>query len=143
MATDATTLRDLRSLLAASPFHAGLGLEVAAASPGEVRLGLEVRADHRNLAGMLHGGVVATLADTATGLAVRTRLEPGGRHVTIQLDVHYLRPVDGGHVQAIGRVVRLGKRIAYTEADVIDDTGDLVARAQATIAVAPPELEAQ
>lgn len=126
---------DLRRRVGASPFHRGLGITVERASVGEVTLSLIARPDQLNLQGSVHGGVLATLADTAMGLAVRSAIEPGRRHVTIELGVHYLRPANAGPVEATGRAVRVGSQIAYAEADLSDGSGRLVARAAGTFSV--------
>ncbi|MGZ4133223.1 MAG: PaaI family thioesterase [Actinomycetota bacterium] len=128
-------LEDLRDRVASSPFHHGFGMEVAAASRGEVRLRWEARDEHLNLQGLIHGGVLATLADTAMGLAVRSAMQPGRRHVTIELGVHYLRPARPGALEAVGRAVRVGTQVAYAEADVLDGEGRLLARANGTYSV--------
>lgn len=126
---------DLRDRLARSGFHSWMGMEVVGATSGRVEIGLEVTDHHLNLQGSLHGGVIATLADTATGLAVRSLVPAGRRHVTIQLDVHYLAPGGPGRITAVGSTVRVGSQIAFAEADVRDGSGRLLARATATMAV--------
>jgi len=126
---------DLRARVASSAFHSWMGMELVGAEPGRVEISLEAADHHLNLQGLLHGGVIATLADTATGLAVRTMVPAGRRHVTVQLDVHYLRPGAPGRVTAVGTTVRLGTSIGYAEADVLDAKGRLLARATATVAV--------
>lgn len=128
-------LQDLRDRIAGSAFHLGFGMEVTAAARGEVRLGWEARPDHLNLQGLIHGGVLATLADTAMGLAVRSAMQPGRRHVTVELGVHYLRPAKPGPLEAVGRAVRVGTQVAYAEADVLDGDGRLLARANGTYSV--------
>jgi uncharacterized protein (TIGR00369 family) len=127
--------RELAERVRRSAFHAWAGLELVRAAPGEVEIALDATAHHLNLQGLLHGGMIATLADTATGLAVRSMVPEGRRHVTIQLDVHYLSPGRPGRVTAVGRTVRVGTQIAYAEADVTDERGRLLARAMATVAV--------
>jgi uncharacterized protein (TIGR00369 family) len=125
---------DLRDRVARSAFHSWMGMEVVGATAGRVEMVLDATDHHLNLQGSLHGGVIATLADTATGLAVRSMLPIGRRHVTIQLDVHYLAPGRPGRVTAVGTAVRVGSQVAYAEADILD--GDrLLARATATMAV--------
>ena len=126
---------DLRERVASSPFHSWMGMELVRAERGRVEIALKAADHHLNLQGLLHGGVIATLADTATGLAVRSMVPAGRRHVTVQLDVHYLRPGAPGRVTAIGTTVRVGTSIGYAEADVTDDRGRLLARATATVAV--------
>ena len=126
---------NLRARVASSAFHSWMGMELVGAEPGRVEISLEAADHHLNLQGLLHGGVIATLADTATGLAVRTMVPAGRRHVTVQLDVHYLRPGAPGRVTAVGTTVRVGTSIGYAEADVLDAKGRLLARATATVAV--------
>ncbi len=126
---------DLRDRVARSAFYASMGIHLVEAAAGRVEVGLEATDRHLNLQGSLHGGVIATLADTATGLAVRSMVPPGRRHVTIQLDVHYLSPGRSGWITAVGTTVRVGSQIAYAEADVRDGSGRLLARATATVAV--------
>lgn len=128
-------LRDLRQRVAASEFHGWIGMELVDARSGEVDVSLDVEPRHLNLQGLLHGGMIATLADTATGLAVRTKLEPGTRHVTVQLDVQFLSSGRPGRIVAHGRVVRAGRQIAQAEADIVDPEGKLLARAQSTVAI--------
>jgi uncharacterized protein (TIGR00369 family) len=138
--------RELAERMARSAFHAWMGMELVRAAPGEVEIALAATDHHLNLQGSLHGGVTATLADTATGLAVRTMVPAGRRHVTIQLDVHYLSPGRPGRVTALGRTVRVGTQLAYAEADITDERGRLLARATSTVAVMAerdPQIEAQ
>ncbi len=118
--------------------------------PGRVDVALEVLPEHLNLVGVLHGGVIATLADTATGLAFRTSLRPGTSHLTNHLSVTFLAPGREGTVRARGRVVKAGSRFGYAEADVVDDRDRLLARAFATFTVleersneAPPGREGE
>ena len=132
---DDEILADLRQRVAASDFHGWIGIELLDARPGEVEVSLDVEPRHLNLQGLLHGGMIATLADTATGLAVRTKLEPGTRHVTVQLDVQFLSAGRPGRIVARGRVVRAGRQIAHAEADIVDLEGKLLARAQSTVAI--------
>jgi uncharacterized protein (TIGR00369 family) len=130
---------DIMARVAASPFHASMGISVSSVREGEVELVLEARPDHANLHGTVHGGVLATLADTAAGVAVRSATaEPGGRHASVNLDIQYLAPATTGTLRATGRVVKLGRRLAFAEAEVTDADGTTVARAQVTVALSPP-----
>lgn len=129
--------RALRDRLAGSPFHAWLGIEVVDAGEGWVRVAIEARDEHINLQQLLHGGVLATLADTAMGLSLRTALEPGRRHVTIVMHVQFLRPGKPGRLEASGKVVRVGRSVGHAEASVVDERGRELARAQGTYSVTP------
>jgi uncharacterized protein (TIGR00369 family) len=126
---------DLRALVASSAFYRWSGIRVADAVPGAVTLELDLDEHHRNVQGFAHGGVLATLADAAMGLSVRTALEPGRRHVTIELGMHYLRPVTSGTVTATGSAIRIGREVAYAEALVANASGRDVARASGTYSV--------
>ncbi len=134
MAEDAG-LRDLRERMASSPFYGWMGVSLVDAREGEVDLAIEAGAHHLNLQGLVHGGVLASLADTAAGLAVRTKLEPGRRQVTVQLDVQYLSAGAQGVITAQGRAVRVGRQIAFADAEIRDANGRLLATAHATVAI--------
>jgi uncharacterized protein (TIGR00369 family) len=135
MDDDPAIVEDLRRRTAASPFHAGFGISIEHAAVGEVRLGWEARPDHRNLQGLVHGGILATLVDIAMGLAVRTAVGPTRRHVTIDLHVQYLRPARPGRLEALGTVVRVGTHVGFAEGTVMDAAGRLLVRASGTYSV--------
>ncbi|MDP9301079.1 MAG: PaaI family thioesterase [Actinomycetota bacterium] len=143
MDDDHAIVEDLRRRIAASPFHAGFGISVEHAAAGDVRLGWEARPDHRNLQGLVHGGILATLVDIAMGLAVRTVVGPTRRHVTIDLDVHYLRPARPGRLEAVGSVVRVGKQVGFAEGTVTDASGRLLVRASGTYSVTEDRTNAE
>jgi uncharacterized protein (TIGR00369 family) len=130
--------REIAERVAASPFHASMGISVEAVRDGEVDLRLEARPDQLNLQGTVHGGVLATLADTAAGLAVRSAIPAGSRHVSVTLDMQFLAPAERGSLLATGRVVRLGRRLAFAEAEVTDAVGAPLARAHVTVAISTP-----
>lgn len=126
---------ELRDRFAASPFHSGSGMVLERVEEGEVDVALELRRDHLNLQGTAHGGILATLADTAMGLAYRTVLEPGSDHLTSTLSIAFLAAGGPGRVVARGRVVKRGRRFGYAEADVLAASGELLARATSTVTV--------
>ena len=129
---------DLRAVVDGSAFYRWSGIRVADADLGAVRLELDLDDHHRNIQGFAHGGVLATLADAAMGLSVRSALEPGRRHVTVEMGMHYLRPVTTGTITASGRAIRVGTEIAYAEAVVTDAAGRDLARASGTYSVTKP-----
>jgi uncharacterized protein (TIGR00369 family) len=128
---------EVRERFARSGFHSWIGMRLERVVIGEVHVALDVEPRHLNLVGLLHGGLIAALADTATGLAYRTVLEPGTRHVTTHLSVTFLSPGRAGRVTAQGKVVKSGRRFGYAEADVIGPDDELLARATATFTVSP------
>ena len=128
-------ITSLRERLRDSEFYRWAGVEVIDASPGVVEIAFEANPQHLNLQGLVHGGILATLADTAMGLAVRTLLEPGRRHVTVQLGIEFLSPGRPGRITARGRSVKIGTQLGFAEADVMNAEGRLLARAHSTLSV--------
>jgi acyl-CoA thioesterase len=114
-----------------------LGIHAVSFGAGAATFGLAVRHDHLNPYGVVHGGVVYSLVDTAMGAAVHTRLVPGERCATIEIKINYLAPVAEGELRAEARLVERTKRIAVLEARV--HGGDqLVAVATGTFYVQQP-----
>jgi uncharacterized protein (TIGR00369 family) len=111
-----------------------LGVYDRSADDGTASLRLEATEEHLNEAGTLHGGVLATLVDTAMGAAVRSRTGEDDVPATSQLTVTYLRPGKPGHLQVTGRVSTQGEHLTVCEADVEQDGRTLV-HAVATFAV--------
>lgn len=132
-------IAEVRERVDASTFHRAFGMTLEHVAEGEVDVALVAGAEHLNLMGTVHGGVLATLADTATGLAYRTVLEPGTTFTTIQLQVTYLAAGRAGWIVARGRVVKRGRRTGYAEANVVDAEDRLLARATALLAVMPED----
>jgi uncharacterized protein (TIGR00369 family) len=135
-----TLITALRDRLQDSEFYRWAGVEVTDASPGVVEIEFEAGSQHLNLQGLVHGGILATLADTAMGLAVRTALEPGRRHVTVQLGIEFLSPGRTGTITARGRTVKIGTQLGFAEADVMNADGRVLARAHSTLSVTTEKL---
>ena len=98
-----------------------------------------------NPIGVVHGGVAATLLDSAASCAVHTVLPVGTAYTTVDLSVHLLRPMleRFGPVRAIGTVVNRGRRTALGKAEIRDGQGRLLAHATAGLSVVrdrSPEL---
>ena len=88
-----------------------------------------------NPMGTVHGGYAAPLLDSACGLAVHSRLAAGQGHTTLELKVSYLRALteDSGVVRGEGRVISMGRRVAFAEATLHDGNGRLCATATSTL----------
>ncbi|MBA3738305.1 MAG: PaaI family thioesterase [Actinobacteria bacterium] len=132
-------LRALRERLVASPFHTWAGMDVVEASVGEVTVAMDVLEGHVNLQGLVHGGMLAILADTACGLSIRAAMEPGRLHVTTDLDIHYLAPAKPGRLLGRGKAIKVGRTLAFAEASIEDGEGRLLARAQSRFSVSGRE----
>jgi uncharacterized protein (TIGR00369 family) len=110
---------------------------VEQADDGSARIAFEVTDEHLNPAGTLHGGVLATLVDTAMGTAVRTATGDDDNPATSQLTVTYLRPGRTGPLSVTARVRTKGEHLTVCEADVEQD-GKAIGHAVATFALLHP-----
>ena len=111
-----------------------LGARAEVADDGSARVGFTAREEHLNRSGTLHGGVLATLVDTAMGVAVRSAVGEDDVPATSQLTVTYLRPGKPGDLSVVARVRTRGEHLTVTEADVEQD-GKSLAHAVATFAL--------
>lgn len=127
---------DLRERLRASNTAKQFGFALEKAEAGHVILQMPVDERHKQIHGVVHGGVIAALADTAGGLATYMACPPGRRVATIEMKINYLEAVSSGTVRAEARVVRLGAHIAVVDCDVRDETR-LVGKALMTFFVSP------
>ena len=121
-----------REAFALVPYARLLGLELGEVSSGAVSLHLDVRDELRQNQGVVHGGAVASLIDTAAAFAVLTQLEIGERVTTTDLTIHYLRPASSGRLTAQARIVRSGRRLFVLLVEVTNDQQILVATAVTT-----------
>ena len=114
------------------PFAKLLGIEVESVEPGHAVLTMNVRDEHMRNDAIAHGGVVATLIDSAMAIAIMALLEENERTVTVDLTIHYLRPVTEGVAKASARVVRAGRKVVTVSAELFDRDEKLAATAIST-----------
>lgn len=117
-------------------FSQTLGLVFEQAHGGTSRCSLEVKDWFLNRNGILHGGIVYTLADTGMGLALHTLLKPEELCSTIEIKINYLRPVVAGRLIAETRVIQRGSTVAVIESRVENGDGKLVALATGSFHIA-------
>lgn len=109
-----------------------LGLEIVSLRRGEAAVSMPVRAELTRMGGIVHGGALASLLDSAAAFAVLTLLAPDEQTVTVDLTLHFLRPVTEGRIEARARVLRAGRRVYTVSIEATADTGKLVATALTT-----------
>ncbi len=124
--------RRVENAVGSVPFARLLGIELDDISNGTATLALDVREELKQNHGVVHGGVIASLIDTATAFAIITVLEPKERVTTVDLTISYLRPVTDGRLMATAKVVRAGRRLFVVSADVFDKARNLTATALST-----------
>ena len=133
-------LQQLQALLSSglkAPIGRTLGFELVEVERGRVVFEGKPDRSVYNPMGAVHGGYAATLLDSACGIATHSALAAGRGHTTLELKVSYLRSLsdDSGVVRATGRVVSVGRRVAFAEATLHDGTGRLCATASSTLLV--------
>ena len=136
-ALDERYLAEIRDRVRNSPFHQWAGMRLVDIGQGRSEVEMSLAEHHFNPQGIVHGGVLAAIADTSIGLALRSMLPPGTTHRTAQLNVHFLAKGEGTLILGKGHAVRMGTRMGYGEAEVADAGGRLLARASATFIVLP------
>jgi uncharacterized protein (TIGR00369 family) len=127
----------IAQFLPQSPFVAKLGIVAEALRDDEVRLRLPWDPTNTTLGDMVHGGAIATLADLTVMAAAWCGAEapPELRGVTVSLTLDFMAPARGTDVIGVGRVLRRGRSLVNCEADIVDPSGTLVAKALATYKV--------
>ncbi|MER6356334.1 PaaI family thioesterase [Streptomyces sp. NPDC001634] len=133
-------LRDIQAgRLPGPPITATLDIALDEVEPGRVVFSLAPGEEHYNPIGSVHGGVYATLLDSAAGCAVHSTLPEGMAYTSLDLTVKFLRriTVDTGRVRAIGTVVHRGRQTALAEAKLVDATDRLLAHATSSCMLFP------
>ena len=114
-------LQEMQEFTKHMPFNTHLGIEVIKVHSDGLTIALNLRDEFRNVAQVLHGGVTASMADAAVGLALVRHFAGTLMVSTIELKVNYFRPVWGKKVTARARLVRIGKQICVGSVDIHDD----------------------
>ena len=109
-----------------------IGFNLRSVERGRAVFDLEAGPQHWNPMGGLHGGILCDLTDAAMGIAYASTLGEGESFATVELKINFLRPVKQGLLIAEGWVVSGGRTLGYTEAEVRDEDGRLIAKASST-----------
>lgn len=130
-------VRLVRERLSNSPYPKHMHMRLTAMGFDVSEVVLDVSDCHFQPFGLVHGGVLATLIDTATFWAAYGRLPREDGMVNVDLKLNYLKPVSGGRLTATGRCLRAGRTISYSEATVTGPDGALVVHGTSTLMVLP------
>lgn len=131
-------LDHVRAIFDKAPFVRDLGMTLGAVSAGAVETRLDIGERHRQHHGFVHAGVQATMADHTSGCAATTLLAAGKAVLTAEFKISLLRPAGGEALLCRARVVKPGRSISVTEADIFSIDGDReihVSRMTATMAI--------
>lgn len=128
-----------QQVLAKNPYLQLLGIELDRLADGEAICRLRAEEKHTRIGDFLHGGATASLIDTAMAFAVGSVLGTAAHAVTVNLTIHYLRPISAGEIIAKSTVRQAGKRLLTVAAEVFDASGELAATALATYSKINPK----
>lgn len=121
--------------LAWAPISRLIGLEVQPANGDQTEVFLEVDERMHNPMGVVHGGVLALLADATMGIAFGRTLDDQHGFATIEMKTNFLRPVKKTRLRATARIVGRGLRIGFVEATIFDRHDKLIATASCTCTI--------
>jgi uncharacterized protein (TIGR00369 family) len=113
-----------------------LGFDVESVHEGSAVFGLNVRPDHKQIHNVVHGGILAALADTTAAIAAYTVVPRGVELATLELKINYLEAVPGGRIRAEARVLRSGRNFIVTECEIFNESGSMAAKALLTFSAA-------
>ena len=131
-------LETARAVFARAPFVVDLGIEPTAVGEGRIESALMLAPRHYQHTGQVHAGVMVTLADHSMGIAAQTLAEDGAMVITAELSTRLLRAARGQRLLCDAHVLKRGRNISFTEADVwceADGQRVHVLRASATMAL--------
>lgn len=130
-------IRELVEIINASSFPMHMSMRLSSIDFDQAVIELRTAQCHLQAYGIVHGGVLATLIDTATFWSVYMRIPEDAGLVNIDLKLNYLKPVENGLLRAEGRAIRSGNNICYAESDVWNANRDLVAHGTSTLMILP------
>ncbi|HXX29890.1 MAG TPA: PaaI family thioesterase [Myxococcaceae bacterium] len=133
----------VRSIYERAAFVQALGIRLESAAAGTVTAVLPVRPDHLQQDGLVHAGVLATMADHAAGAAAVTGVAPEETVLSVEFKLNLLRPARGPELRVRAEVLRQGRRLCVVESSVFGgprDAPELVAKATVTLAVVPADV---
>jgi uncharacterized protein (TIGR00369 family) len=125
----------LRRSVETAPVYQLLQISMDRIDSGLATFRMPFRRELTQVNAIVHGGAIATLADTAVAFALMTLTQPGEKVATVEFKINFLSSVDRGEMIAEARVVHRGKRLALADMKVKDETGRLIAKGTATYVI--------
>jgi len=113
-----------------------LGFDVEKVEKGRAVFLLDVREHDKQIHGVVHGGILAALADTTAAIAAYSVVPKGTEIATVELKINYLEPVPGGRIKADARVLRAGRNFVVAECEIWNEDNSLAAKALLTFGAA-------
>lgn len=137
-ASPVANMPEIERLFQTAPFIRHLGLELVDAAPGRCETALVLEPHHLQQDGVVHAGVLATIADHTSGTAGASLIRPGEYVLSAEFKINLLRAASGERLHCVGTVLKAGRRLIVAESEVFDGppaNGRLAAKATVTLVV--------
>jgi uncharacterized protein (TIGR00369 family) len=128
-------LEQVRRVANASPYYLLLGMEITEIREGESRIQMRFKEELTHPYRIVHGGAIASLADSAVAMALVSLVEPKDRITTIEFKINFFVPISKGELKAHAKIIHKGSKTAVGDVDVINEEGKLVAKVIATYSI--------
>jgi uncharacterized protein (TIGR00369 family) len=128
-------LEQIRKEVNNSPYYQLLGMEVIELKEGESKIQMPFKPDLTHPYGIVHGGAIASLADSSVAMALISLVEPKDRITTIEFKVNFFAPVSKGSLEAHTKIIHRGSKTAVGDVEVKNEEGKLVAKLIATYSI--------
>ena len=130
-------INELKALFENSPFPHHMSMKMVSIDFDMAEIEIALNKNHLQPFGIVHGGVFATLIDTATFWASYLRSPQDACLVNIDLKLNYLKPAHKGRLRAKGVCLQSGRSLSYAEASVVDENGRTAAHGTSTLMIVP------
>jgi uncharacterized protein (TIGR00369 family) len=127
--------RALRRAVEETPYYQLLRISMEQIDTGFARFRMPFRKELTQAWGIVHGGAIASLADTAVAFALMTLIQPGQKVLTVEFKINFFSAVDSGEMIGEARAVYTGKRLVVADMEVKNEKGTLIAKGMATWAI--------
>jgi len=128
-------LEQVTKVANSSPYYRLLGMEVKEIKEGESRIGMPFKQGLTHPYGIVHGGAIASLADSAVAMALIDLVGPKDRITTIEFKINFVASVDKGELEAHAKIIHKGSKTAVGDVEVVNEKGKLVAKLVATYSI--------
>ena len=135
-------IKRLHKLIEVSPYPSLLSMRLVDIGIGFAEIAIAIERKHKQLLGVVHGGVLASLIDTVAFWAVYFGIQaPNQWYTSVDLKVNYLSPAVSGALLAKGRQIKVGKKICYASAEIFDSKDNILAHGSSTMMILPNKDE--
>jgi len=128
-------LETIRAVASRSPYYQLLGMEVTEMKKGESKIQMPFSQELTHPYGIVHGGAIASLADSAVAMALISLVDPQDRITTIEFKINFFAPISQGRLIAHAKIIHKGSKTAVGDVDVTNAEGKLVAKGIATYSI--------